>query len=151
MTHTCKVCGVTSDAAEFYKRVNTFCKECHKKNVRENRAEKADYYRAYDANRFQNDPRVKARHKRYQKTEAGKKAALEARKKWINKKPEARAAHVILGNAVRDGRIKKPSQCSRCGKVERSRKIHAHHEDYAKPLDVIWLCSQCHADTHKDD
>lgn len=151
MTHTCKVCGVTSDAAEFYSGVNTRCKECHKEKVRQNRKEKSEYYREYDAKRFQNDPRVKMRHKRYQKTEAGKTSTDAARKKWINKKPEARAAHVILGNAVKNGRIQKPSQCSKCGSIERSRKIHAHHEDYARPLDVIWLCAQCHHDTHKDD
>jgi len=151
MTYTCKVCGVTSDAAEFYRGVNTLCKECHKEKVRENRAAKADYYREYDAKRYQDDPKVKARHKRYQKTDAGKESLFRSRAKWINKKPEARAAHVILGNAVRDGRISKPSNCSKCGKYEISRKIHAHHEDYAFPLTVIWLCAQCHSDTHKDD
>jgi hypothetical protein len=150
MTHTCKVCGVTSDAAEFYNRVNNRCKECHKKNVKENREAKADYYRDYDAKRFQEDPRVKDRHKSYQKTDAGKASITASRKKWLNQSPEKRAAHVILGNAVRDGRIEKPDHCSKCGKKEVSRRIHAHHHDYTKPVDVTWLCTQCHKDEHKD-
>ena len=150
MTHTCKVCGVTSDAAEFYKGVNTRCKECHKRKVRENREAKADYYRTYDALRYQTDPKVKSRHKRYAKSEAGKASMLKARRKWMNKKPEARAAHIILGNAVKNGRIKKPTICPNCGSLPKRRNMHAHHDDYAKPLDVQWLCSQCHHDKHKD-
>lgn len=150
MTYTCKVCGVTSDAAEFYAGVNNRCKECHKRAVRENRTANVERYRAYDAKRFQEDPRVLKRHKAYQKTEAGKEAALRARKKWINQKPEARAAHIILGNAVRDGRIEKPKECSECGGFPKRRNLHAHHEDYAFPLSVIWLCAQCHHEKHKD-
>ena len=40
----------------------------------------------------------------------------------------------------------KPEPCERCG----DDKSQAHHEDYSKPLDVMWLCSQCHADRHKE-
>jgi len=151
MTNTCKVCGLTSDAVEFYDGVKSHCKECHKQKVRENRQAKADYYRAYDAIRFQTDPRVKARHRRYQATAAGKEAMRKARKKWMNEKPEARAAHIILGNAVRDGRVVKPAVCTKCGRKPTRRNMHAHHEDYAFPLSVIWLCATCHCKTHKDD
>ena len=31
-----------------------------------------------------------------------------------------------------------------CGKIG-----EAHHPDYSKPLDVIWLCSEHHAQVHK--
>lgn len=151
MTYTCKVCDVTSDAAEFYKGVTSRCKECHKLKVKENREANADYYREYDAKRFQDDPKVRQRHKRYQATEAGRESTRKARQKWINKRPEARAAHLILGNAVRDGKIQKPNHCSRCNAVKKSRHIHAHHHDYTKPLDVTWICVQCHKDEHKDD
>ena len=151
MTHTCKVCGVTSDVAEFYTGVTNRCKECHKKKVKENREEKSEYYKSYDAKRFQEDPKVKERHKIYQKTEAGKSAMKAGRDKWVSQSPEKRAAHVILGNAVRNSMILKPDFCSKCGKKEVSRKIHAHHHDYTKPVDVTWLCAQCHKDEHKDE
>ena len=149
MTHTCKVCGVTSDAAEFYKGVNTRCKECHKQKVRENRREKADYYRTYDAHRYRTDPKVKSRHRRYQATEAGKASIRASREKWLLENAGKRAAHVILNNAVRDGRVLKPDTCQTCGAPGCT--IHGHHQDYTKPLDVKWVCSLCHVAIHRKE
>jgi len=34
-----------------------------------------------------------------------------------------------------------PEPCQVCGATE---KIEMHHEDYAKPLDVQWMCRPCH-------
>jgi hypothetical protein len=38
-----------------------------------------------------------------------------------------------------------PQPCVHCG----ARRAHAHHEDYSRPLDVIWLCARCHAAHHR--
>jgi hypothetical protein len=146
MTHTCKDCGASNESAEFYKSIPQRCKECHKQRVRENRLEKADYYRNYDAQRFQNDPRVRERHRRYQATDAGKASMLNARKKWLKQNPEKRAAHNLLNGAVKSGKVVKPKVCQECGA---SGRIHGHHEDYSKPLEVDWLCANCHAKRHK--
>lgn len=55
-------------------------------------------------------------------------------------------ARRILRNAITFGRLtRKP--CERCG---RSRS-QAHHPDYARPLDVQWLCSLCHAAVHREE
>ena len=85
------------------------------------------------------------RHKRYQATEAGKASVRKAQIKWKSENPEKRAAHVILGNRIRDGYIVKPDTCQDCGA---GGTIHGHHHDYAKPLDVEWLCPLCHAQRH---
>ena len=148
MTHTCRVCGATEATAEFYSGVTARCKECHKRAVRENRAANVEKYRQYDAARFREDPRVKARHRRYQSTEEGKAAMQRARQKWAGKDPRRRAAHVILNNAVRRGKLDKPKACTQCGATGR---IEGHHPDYDFPLHVVWLCAPCHHKAHKGD
>lgn len=45
--------------------------------------------------------------------------------------------------AIRKGDLIRPNECSSC--KERKDIIQAHHEDYAKPLDVIWVCPPCHS------
>jgi len=42
------------------------------------------------------------------------------------------------------GRIAK-YPCVECGDI----KSQAHHEDYSKPLEVIWLCRKHHMEKHK--
>lgn len=54
----------------------------------------------------------------------------------------ARWAHQWIRDALRDGRIVKPSNCSKCSK--QSVRLDAHHHDYNKPLEVEWLCRKCH-------
>ena len=43
----------------------------------------------------------------------------------------------------------KPNTCSSCKKVCEPRELHGHHEDYSKPLDVVWLCRDCHWQVHR--
>jgi len=56
------------------------------------------------------------------------------------KYPEKYRARTAVSNAIRDGKLLR-EPCSGCGKTGR---IHAHHDDYSKPLDVVWLCEMCH-------
>ena len=56
-----------------------------------------------------------------------------------------RHPHGAVRNAILSGRlIREP--CSRCG----ADKTQAHHEDYSKPLDVVWLCLKCHKQRHRE-
>ena len=36
--------------------------------------------------------------------------------------------------------------CKVCGET----KAEKHHDDYDKPLEVTWLCRECHLKHHKD-
>lgn len=71
-------------------------------------------------------------------------AVLKTRLKQCERKPNHRNAYRAVEMAVAAGVLSKPSVCSACGCPDSERRIEAHHHDYSKPLDVIWLCSMCH-------
>lgn len=48
-------------------------------------------------------------------------------------------------HAVKVGRLIRPTRCENC--LEPC-KPEGHHEDYNKPLDVKWLCKDCHTAAH---
>lgn len=60
------------------------------------------------------------------------------------KTPEKSYARKMVSRALKAGKIAK-SQCA-CGSL---RNLQAHHGDYNKPLDVIWMCASCHAKHHQ--
>ncbi len=53
-----------------------------------------------------------------------------------------RRARKLAGNAVRAGTLI-PQPCEVCGDPS-----EMHHPDYARPLDVRWLCGVHHHETH---
>lgn len=52
-------------------------------------------------------------------------------------------ARQAVQTAIRNGSIARQA-CERCGDL----KSHAHHEDYARPLQVVWLCHTHHMEQH---
>lgn len=85
-------------------------------------------------------------------TEA-KRTDIRCRKRYSQKYPEKEKAKRKLNWEITMGRIIRPELCSVCGKSEHRRDgrslIQAHHDDYSKPLEVKWLCVQCHKDHHR--
>jgi len=65
---------------------------------------------------------------------------------YRRKFPEREHAHNILKSAIRSGKILKPEYCEICGKKA---NLQGHHDDYNRPLDVFWLCGNCHSLLHK--
>jgi ribosomal protein L37AE/L43A len=55
----------------------------------------------------------------------------------------------ILNEAIRSGKLVKPKFCPVCGKPDTEKRIEAHHDNYFRPLEVEWKCSQCHANYTK--
>lgn len=49
-------------------------------------------------------------------------------------------ARSAVRNAIKNGKLKK-EPCF-CGEI----KVEAHHSDYTKPLDVIWVCKKHHVE-----
>jgi hypothetical protein len=54
---------------------------------------------------------------------------------------DRKRARVAVQNALRRGKLVRPTKCQDCG-IEC--KPEASHGDYSKPLDVKWLCRPCH-------
>ena len=82
-----------------------------------------------------------AKERRRQVVKACSPAGLARMRRYRKENPERYKAHIDLNNAVFSGKIVKPKNCSRCGREER---LHGHHADYSKPLEVEWLCVKCH-------
>lgn len=74
--------------------------------------------------------------------ELHRQAQSQRIKKWQLGNPDKKAAHLAVNNAIARGDLVRPSACSSC---RRERRVQGHHADYDKPLEVIWLCSECHS------
>jgi hypothetical protein len=140
----CFKCHTTQPLGEFYKHSEMAdghlnkCKDCTRADVFSNRTAKLDYYRAYD--------RVRYAHHGYRGT-ASDEAQRRGSRAYRARHPDRRRAHLAVQCAVRRGDIKPPKACSGCRR--KGIKLHAHHEDYSKPLKVTWLCHKCHCETHR--
>jgi len=146
-TKKCNTCGGIKDVSKFFKDRSkkdgliTQCKQCkastnarYKLNNREKILElKRKYYRANP------DKYARWNYKTHTQKE-------NERIEYRRKNPDKYRAHTALNHAVERGGIIKPTVCEGCGKKCR---LSGHHEDYMKPLDVIWVCAQCHADIHR--
>jgi hypothetical protein len=108
------------------------CKECTKKDVADHRAVNLEKCRAYDVERAK-------------RSERKHRNAEQAKCYRANDKRRSPAALKVC-RAVASGKlIRLP--CERCGRTDH---IHAHHEDYDKPLEVVWLCPVCHKARHAE-
>ena len=129
---TCFKCSEEKSLTEFYRHKQMAdgyigkCKECNKIDVRANRLKNLEYYREYDQAR-------------------GCRVNPDYTRMYRLAYPQKYKAHSAINNAVRDGRLSKPTSCEKCGDEKR---IIGHHHDYLKPLDVEWLCQPCHVAWH---
>ena len=73
---------------------------------------------------------------------------LISQKRWRESNGHKSRAHDLLNKAVKRGDLVKPTLCEKCHDAHRH--IHGHHEDYEKPLEVIWLCPPCHHNRHEE-
>jgi hypothetical protein len=81
----------------------------------------------------------------YAITERGKIAANQRKYLWGIRHPLEKAAHAFLRVALKAGRVKRLA-CAVCG----NEKSQAHHENYEKPMEVVWLCARHHAERHSE-
>ncbi len=149
---TCFKCGKKKDLSEFYRHKQMAdghlgkCKQCTKADSTKHRDDNLEKVKAYDRARGMAPHRVALR-AAYAQTEQGKQRLAAGAKAYYKRWPAKTKAKNMVNNAVRDGKLFK-EPCSVCGSTDR---IHGHHDDYAKPLNVRWLCSAHHKQWHRDN
>lgn len=123
----CKKCNKKKRTEDFPKSLTkknglgSWCKKCKRVNNRETD-------RLYQKRRRELNPSYKT--KEY--------------KDYCRRFPNKVTAHRLLNIAIKKGIIKR-SPCEKC----LNKRTHAHHEDYSKPYDVMFLCPIHHKEIHK--
>lgn len=136
MEKTCRECNKLLQILEFYKNKTmrdgylNVCKSCVKVNVANRRENNIEKIREYDRQRYRSNNKRKA----------------QLNNLRLNLPVEHRRANYTLSNAIRDKKINRPVACACCRK---ECVPEGHHEDYTKPLEVIWLCRSCHCRLHR--
>lgn len=152
-TKVCKKCGRELPISEFYvhKEMSdghlSFCKECVRARVHKHREDNIERIREYDRNRPNNKERNEKERKAILADEKRLKKYREQKREWGKLNRYKRNAHNKVKRAIKNGDIVKSCNCEICGKS--NCELQAHHYDYSKPLDVIWLCTECHGKIHK--
>lgn len=133
---TCTKCKETKDVSLFYRYMRSkdglmcWCKQCKSQKEKERRQRDPDHYKNYINNNrdFYNSHR-------------------RERARIYQQRPEERikaSARQKTRLAVLSGKLEK-KPCESCGEI----KVEAHHPDYSKPLEVIWLCLKHHRQIHE--
>lgn len=68
------------------------------------------------------------------------------KKNGRNRNKKAQKAEWEVNKAKKNGTLIVPEKCELCGK---SGDIRAHHPNYNKPLEIIWVCRSCHRNLHR--
>ncbi len=108
------------------------CKVCTRRDVLEHRAENLERINAYDRERAKLPHRIA-------ESRVRAKALKERHGKAFDR------SHNAVTRALKSGALVRPAACERC---PASSGIEAHHDDYSRPLDVMWLCPSCHSKRH---
>ena len=133
----CFKCGESKPLTEFYKQPKMSdghvgkCKSCTCAAVRKHRNENVEKARAYDRERA--------------KTPIRKAHFAEKQRKKRASDSKYTKAHNAVIRAIAKGTLIRPKTCGMCAVIC---KPDAHHDDHERTMDVMWLCSPCHAQRH---
>lgn len=174
MPKVCTGCKIEKEFTEFGKYTKAFdglnqkCKECCKARAKltvhsESAIEKREKYRSewqkkkrpilnvrlrerYLRKIDESREQSKIRTRRYLQSEKGKAKHIETTRQYEKENPEKINAQRKVRRAIKSGKLIRSHFCQICKKEA---KTHGHHEDYSKPLEVIWMCSVCHLYHHQ--
>lgn len=135
MLKKCFKCGDEKPLVDFYKHKNMAdghlnkCKQCTKEDVHHRRHFSDAREKILEYDRFR-----------------GNRQDADHLRKYRQMYPVKYKAHTMVNNAIRDKKLFK-EPCEVCNNM----KTEAHHDDYAKPLNVRWLCSSHHKLWHVEN
>lgn len=130
MSKQCSRCRQTLPVSSFARNrarpdgYGSYCKECQAEYRNSRVKQCREYRRRWE---LRNPRKCTARQMRY-----------------AQRYPEKIKAKNLLGSALVCNRMQR-LPCRDCSTTER---VEAHHPDYTKPLDVIWLCPTHHRAEH---
>ena len=142
----CRSCGVGVSLSVASRRNRIYiCRSCRTEQNKE----------------YRQNPKAKARQREYSKQyaidnydrlldksrewrENNREIHNAANRRWRIENPEKAKAQRKLRHEVEMGRMVRGA-CEACG----SQKTQGHHEDYSKPLEVVWLCAKHHGQRHR--
>lgn len=134
LTKYCPHCKQTLAAELFPKNkatkdgLHAYCLACNRAKQAAERARRGEEYREM--------------RRRYRASENGKAAYA----RYPERSPWQKWAQSRVWNAIERGVLVKADVCQECGRVC---KTDGHHDDYALPLEVRWLCRWCHQEWHR--
>lgn len=145
---TCKRCEKSLPLESFHKHSGfkdgrrTTCKDCANAEMRKyyaaNRESHLETCRNWQKN---NQDKVALYQKRHRRRKSKSDNLYKANH------PVRVRAQKKLNYAVFKGEVKREESCQVCGCSDK--KTEAHHYDYDKPLQVIWVCTSCHGWIHR--
>lgn len=141
----CRHCGITYEAPNWQVAKSDYeCGPCRRdRNTDYRAARKAagnpvvsgrmsrEYHRSYEKTYFK-DPENRER----------RNSLMRSYRKAHGTREHHRARRLVR-SAIESGRLNRQA-CEVCG----ASKVHAHHDDYSKPLAVRWLCPTHHYEHH---
>lgn len=153
----CRICGAEFTPTPSKIRYGDWrCAACKGAKTRLHREQHPELWLAYYARNGKTQrekpgyrERARPREERFRqkhKNDPQRKRKLADKAKLMRKNPITRVrieSRLATRRAIEAGKLMR-EPCLRCGAV----KVEAHHEDYARPLEVKWLCRRCHAAEH---
>lgn len=150
-TKECKQCATIKPLSEFAIRSSVAdgrqseCKSCKAVRYQENRdhirSRQAETWKQYSVN---NRESLKEKGRAYRKNNSEQASAYRAQYK-IDFAPKIAAKNAVWSKILTGKIMKQP--CEICG----NRTADAHHDDYAQPLSVRWLCRRHHSAWHAEN
>jgi hypothetical protein len=148
----CSKCKQEKNFSGFYKDrkakdgYNSICKICRLEMDRNRRKNDLVWVeKRHLQNKIfheENRETIAIRKKNWRATEIGRESHRLSSRKWKAKNGAKVRAHSAVERAIKKGTLQSKKFCEVCNSTKR---IEAHHADYRKKLEVLWLCKLCHA------